>query len=53
MTLPGGGQWLGGVQLLATDLQAVLLYDQHCELLGALDFADRPVSTLLSSGWLS
>ena len=45
MTLPGGGQWLGQVQLLATDLQAVLLYGQHLELLGALSFGDRPVRT--------
>ena len=51
MTLPGGGQWLSQVQLLATDLQAVLLYDQHLELLGALSFADRPVRTLPAGRW--
>lgn len=52
MSLPGAGRWLASVQLAATDLQAVLLYDRSLALLGALAFVDRPVSVArASSGW--
>lgn len=37
------GQWLGGVELLATDGQHVLLYDGGLGPLGALSFVDRTV----------
>jgi len=44
LTLPNSGRFLGGVELIATDLLSLLLYDQHLELVGALSFAERPVS---------
>ena len=43
VSLPDGGRWLGGAQLLVSDLQYILLYDRALALLGALAFTDRPV----------